>query len=108
VTVGSGTGSEIVFNPEVGQYTNEQDKYGKEIIVRLLGQSVSIYRTDDDLKLKGFLLTTTATDCSEKFDWSGSFNFPALVSIGATSKSFTGAVKAAVSDCAVSYQQATL
>jgi len=37
----------------------------------VFGQTVGIYRTDNKgLQLRGFLVTSTETNCSGDFDWS--------------------------------------
>ena len=108
--MGNATGSDIVSNTEVGYFVNEGDQYGKEFVVKMFALSVGIYRTDAwSLQLRGFMVTTTASDCTDPFDWSGSKqDWLARIPIGTAPKLFSGLVKATVSDCAVSYDKATL
>ena len=48
--------------------------YGKEMVVKLAGTVVGIYRTTGVLEFKWVGVFTTTTDCSALFDWSGSRN----------------------------------
>ena len=75
VTVGDGTGSlgAVMSNQEVWRYTVAGDVYGKEISVGMTAQSVTIWKNYDgyNLKFRSILLTTTSTDCTGNFDWTG-------------------------------------
>ena len=74
VTVGDGTGSvsAVTSNQEVGRYT-AGDRFGKEIFVAMMAQSVTVWKNFDYLPMvfRSILLTTTSTDCTGNFDWTG-------------------------------------
>ena len=76
----------------------------------MMAQNVSIMclaTTCQGLALRGFLLTTTETDCTGAFDWTQTkaawpTNIP--VPKGNSVVGVVGMVKAAISDCAISHK----
>ena len=101
LTVGNGTGSSVTTNTEVGRYLTTDDRFGKEIVVGMTAQAVAIWKNNDsyNLQFRGFLVTSTSTDCTGAFVWSN------LVSSWSTSPTMSvqGTVKATIGDCAITH-----
>jgi len=75
VTVGTGTGADVINNKRVAAYTNQAFlKHGKEVLIMESGSVIAVIRTDGQpLGLRWIGVISTADDCSSgSFDWSGS------------------------------------
>jgi hypothetical protein len=85
VTVGSNTGTDVVSNKQVGGFISPDfDRYGKEILIMEYGSVIAVVKTDGQpLALRWIGVFSTATDCSEPFDWSAS-TMPTQLEIQAT------------------------
>jgi hypothetical protein len=106
LTVGDLTGDQAVYNTEIMQFADIDDRFGKQFMVKMFAYSVLVYRTDDlDLQLRGLLLTTTATDCTDKFVWTTDFKKDAVtrLSIDLDPRLITGIMKSTISDCAIAH-----
>jgi hypothetical protein len=90
-------------NTEYGRYIASWDRFGKQFLIQKMAQSVFIYRQDNSaLQLRGFLITSTSTDCTGPFVWSiGNFNKVENIQSGCKS---SGVVKAAIGDCAIAHK----
>ena len=103
LSVGDATGPDVIFNQRVGEYTTDDDKFGKEFIVRIMAKSVAVFKNpelNEKLQFRGILVTSTDSDCTGNFDWSGSkSDWP-----GSPTANVSGIVKATIGDCAISYK----
>jgi len=96
ITVGYATGTGVLTNQEVGRYDASR-KEGMEVKVGRTGTVVGVYRNDtgSTFGLRWIGIFSTATDCSEPFDWSSrplstriplSGPFPKPISLGTWGK----------------------